>query len=63
MKDSILLVQYKKSNIDDLLYIGEDLIAVDVRQFKVFIERFNLELTNTVEFVDYVEYYYRVSGE
>lgn len=63
MKDFILLVQYKKSNIDDLLYIGEDLIAVDVRQFKLFIERFNLELTNTVEFADYVESYYKVRGE
>lgn len=63
MREFITFVQYKKSNIDDLLYIGEDLIAVDVRQFKVFIERFNLELTNTVEFVDYVEYYYKVSGE
>lgn len=59
----ILFVQYKKSNIDDLLYIGEDLIAVDVRQFKVFIDRFNLELVKTVEFVDYVESYYKVRGE
>lgn len=63
MREFITFVQYKKSNIDDLLYIGEDLIAADVRQFKVFIERFNLELVKTVEFIDYVESYYKVRGE
>lgn len=63
MKEFITFVQYKKPNIDDLLYVGEDLIAVDVRQFKVFVKRFNLELIKTSEFTDYVEYYYKVKGE
>lgn len=60
---AILFIQYKKSNIDDLLYIDGDLIAVDVRQFGVFVNRFNLVLIDTVEFTDYTEYYYKVSGE
>ena len=60
---NILFVSYESSNRDNLLYIDDDLICSDVRQFKVFIKRFNLVLVETINYDDYVEYYYKVKGE
>lgn len=60
---NILFLSYKDSNHDDLLYMDDDLICSDVRQFKVFIKRFNLVLVKTIDYGDYVEYYYKVKGE
>lgn len=60
---NILFLSYKDSSHDDLLYIDDDLICSDVRQFKVFIKRFNLVLVNTIEHKACVEYHYKVKGE
>ena len=60
---NILFVSYESSNRNDLSYIDDDLICSDVRQFKVFIKRFNLLLVKTINYGDYVEYYYKVKGE
>lgn len=60
---NILFLYYKDSNRDDLLYIDDDLICSDVRQFKVFIKRFNLVLVKTIDYGGYVECYYKVKGE
>ena len=40
----LLHIDYDSSNVDNQLYIGDDLIAQDVRQFKMFIQFFNLKL-------------------
>ena len=60
---NILFVSYKDPNHDDLLYIDDDLICSDVRQFKVFIKRFDLVLVRTIEYGGHVEYHYKVKGE
>lgn len=60
---NIVFLSYESSNRNDLLYIDDDLICSDVRQFKVFIKRFNLVLVKTINYGDYVEYYYKVKGE
>lgn len=60
---NILFLFYKSSNRDNLLYIDDDLICSDVRQFKIFIKRFNLVLVKTVDYGDYVEYHYKIKGE